>query len=179
MNILDGFLYITTGTVKSNDTIDHVTNKAVEIFSEKIEYDYQNQSPIRPIPLSGGLIGTKEEGGKEPFAINTGIKQIVEVISVQGFLTDGGSVSAKDKRNNLLSMAKNNRELTIVWGTIANGDQTLWKRDVDNQQFGISITKMKFTETAGKYSESSTETTPLRKIDIQFQLTRAKDITQA
>ena len=171
--ILDGFVYITTGTVNSNDTIDHDTNKAVEVFNEKLDYDYSNQAPIRAIALSGGKIGEEE-----PIALNTGIKQIIEVLSVQGFLTDGNSVSAKDKRNDLLSMAKNNRELTVVWGTIAAADQTIWKRDNDNKQYGISITKMKFTETGGKYSESKIETTPLRKIDVQLQLTRAKDISQ-
>ena len=95
--ILNGFVYITTGTVNINDTIDHDTDKAVEIFNEKLDYDYNNQAPIRPIALSGGTIGEEE-----PFALNTGIKQVIEVLSVQGFLIDGNSGnSAKDKRNNL------------------------------------------------------------------------------
>lgn len=169
-NIIDGNFYITTGEVKGN-LITHDDNKLVEIFSAKIEYDYQNQAPVRSIPLTGGQIGEKN-----PFSINIGIKKIVEVISIQGHLEDEDSESAKDKRNNLLTMGKKNRELTIVWGK--TGDQTLWKRNTNSQEFGVSITKIKFTETAGKLSESTVDTTPERKIDIQLQLTRGKDLSE-
>ena len=73
-------------------------------------------------------------------------------------------------------MAKNNKELTIVWGT--GTEQTLWKRDDSNKQYGVTISKMRFREMAGKHSTKSPDTYPERKINIEFQVIRAKDLTE-
>tara|TARA_Y100000310_G_scaffold190777_1_gene190771 strand:+ start:1820 stop:2353 length:534 start_codon:yes stop_codon:yes gene_type:complete len=169
--IEDGNLYITTGSVSGN-TITHDANKAVEIFAAKIEYDYQNTSPVRPIALSGGKVGLQD-----PIAMNTGVKMVVEVATGQGILIDDGDSTAVQKRDNLLTMAKLHKELVVVWGTTQSG-QTLWKRDNDNKRYGAGITKIKFTQTAGKYGETTGDTTGERKIDVQIQLTRAKDVSE-
>ena len=50
--IISGNVYVTTGTVSGN-TITHDTNKAVEIFSARIEYNYVNA-------IGGMVINPKE-----------------------------------------------------------------------------------------------------------------------
>ena len=49
--IINGAVYITTGSVSGN-TITHDANKLVEIWSAKIEYDYNNELKNPPIPVS-------------------------------------------------------------------------------------------------------------------------------
>ena len=163
--IINGVVYITTGSVNGN-VITYDVNKLVEIWSAKIEYDYNNAIKSHPLSVPGG------ERGEEPEIQIIDLKLITEVISIQGGLEDEDSESAKDKRNNLLEMGKKNGELTVVWNRTANGEQTLLKKDRDNRLSGMFINKMKFTETAGKLSESKIDTTPERKIDINVQLIR-------
>ena len=176
--IINGVAYIlvtkdndgsSIGSVSGN-TITYTTDKLVEIWSAKIEYDYNNALKNFPESVSKGL------RGKEPVIRVIDLKLINEVLTIQGGLEDEGDESAKDKRNNLLEMAKKNGELTVVWNETENGEQTLWTLDGDNKLHGGYINKMKFTETAGKLSESKTETTPERKIDVNVQLVRGKDL---
>ncbi len=166
-----GNFYVTTGSVSGN-TITHDSNKAVEIFSAKIDYDYLNQAPVRAIPLSGGSVGVDD-----PFAINVGLKLVVESLAVTGALVDDDTSSAFTKRGNLLSMAKNDKELTVVWGT--GSERTLWTRDNENKKYGVTISKMRFRHMAGKFSTSSTNTSPNRKINVEFAAIRAKDLTSS
>ena len=167
-----GNFYITTGEVNTTkDTIDHDSGKAVEIFSPLIEYTLIDQSKVRPIPMQGGNVGTDE-----PVAFNTGLKVIIETARAVGVLVDETGETAKAKRNNILSMIKNDKELTIVWGTGA--DRTLWFRDVDNREHGVGVSKVRFSEKAGKYSISPTDTSPFRKIDIDITVIRSKNLSE-
>ena len=176
--IINGNVYIfvskdndgsSIGSISGN-TITYTTGKLVEIWSAKIEYDYNNQLITVPIPISKG------NRGDTPYNRVIDLKRINEVISAQGGLEDEGDESAKDKRNNLLTMGKEHGVLTVVWNETENGEQTLWIQDPDNDNYGAFINKMKFTETSGKLGESSTETTPHRKIDMNIQLIRGKDL---
>ncbi len=168
--IVNGVIYITTGTVSGN-VITYETNKLVEIWSAKIEYDYNNELISIPITVSKG-----NRGDITPFVRMIDLKRINEVITVQGSLEDEDSESAKDKRNNLLTMGKEDGALTVVWNEDSNNEQTLWTPDTSNNNYGGFINKIKFTETAGKLSESKVDTTPERKIDVNIQLIRGKDL---
>lgn len=179
--VINGHIYITTGTVSGN-TITHDTNEIVDIWSEKIEYDYNNDLKIRPIPESKG------NRGKIPISQIVDIKSITEVLSVQGHLIDEDGSSAKTKRNILLNLAKSinlvdntKSELTIVWGTTdATNEQTVWTKNTAGREHGVFVNKIKFTETGGYVGEVVSTTAdvnpPERKIQIQVQLVRGKDI---
>ena len=176
--IINGNLYIfvsiandgsSIGSINGN-TITYTTDKLVEIWSAKIEYDYQDQLITIPIPISKG------NRGDTPYNRIIDLKRINEVISVEGGLEDEDDESAKDKRNNLLTMGKEHGVLTVVWNETENGEQTLWSQDPQNNNYGAFINKMKFTEISGKLSESKTETTPERKLNVNIQLFRGKDM---
>ena len=179
--IENGHLYVTTGTVSGN-TITHDTNEIVDIWVTKIEYDYNNELKIRPIPASKG------NRGKIPFTQIVDIKNITEVLSIQGYLIDEDGNSAKTKRNNILNLSKsinlvNNTksELTVVWGTVtASDEQTIWKSNPLQREHGVFVNKIKFIETGGYVGETVSTTAdvnpPERNIQIQLQLIRGKDI---
>lgn len=177
--IIPGNLYIFNATIEEFDptligtasvsgTVITYPDKLVEIHSFKIEEDYQNNLSIIPIPSSKG------NRGQIPESRIVDLKRITETISGQGALEDEPSESATVKKENLKLMGKNNGELTLVWGTGVH--QTLWRPNT-NREHGVFINKMKFIETAGTYGESvTTNPPPFRKIDIQIQLVRGKDI---
>lgn len=88
-------------------------------------------------------------------------------------MEDESTESANTKRSNLDTLGKTGNALTVVWG-IGNY-QTSWKSNTS--PYGAFILKMMFTETGGIYGENVTgDSQPERKIDIQIQLVRGKDM---
>ena len=173
VNIDVGNIYITSGTVNTDNTI--TGGLTVKIQTIKIDYNYDNPIGVVPISVSKGNRGTTN-----PHTRTIDLKRVNEVISVQGFLTDEALVSAKDKRDNLLALAKNTGELSVVWGYkhSSNDYQTVWRKGI--APYGAFIKKMVFTETAGMYSEApvggaSNQEPAERKMDVQVQLIRGQD----
>ena len=159
--ILDGNFYISDETT------------VVEIFSPKIDYNYDDALVEIPIPVSSGGTQDLKDNDQEPYSRIIDLKRIKEGLAVQGHLEDETGETAKEKRNKLLDLAKVGRNLIAVWGTGA--DQTLWQAETDPKKgTGIFIRKMMFTETAGTYGNGPSVV--LRKIDIQIQLVRGKDM---
>lgn len=153
-----------TGSI-SGDTITHATNKAVEIFSARVEYNYIN---------SMGGFGFKSKGNTEtniPRKIRD-LKKIQKVLTITGLLDDETSLRAITKRNNLLNMGEFERALTLVWGT--GNYRTIFLPSEDK---GVFILKMKFRETAGIYGETViSDPQPLTKHDVEIQFITGKDI---
>lgn len=162
-DIIDGNVYITTGSVSGN-TITHDTNKLVKIHSSKIEYNYINEIKIRPLPE------TKGTRGEEPETQIMDIKNITESITVTGVLDDEATDSSFTKKQNLVEMGKKNGELTLVCGTTPY--QTLWKPDSANKKHGVFIQKMSIPETAGIVGEAVT-TDPSGGSTAQAETNRA------
>lgn len=171
--ILDGNVYITNGSVNGN-TITHDSDRMVMIHSTKIDYNYDNQIQVIP-PVT--TFGERSESDVvtqtiPPLVID--LKRYTESIAIQGYLEDEPSESATTKRENLLTLAKNFRKLTVVWGITPY--QTLWKPDAPNSLFGVFIQKMMFSETAGIVGEAVTASPqPERNIAVQIQLIRGQD----
>ena len=162
--IVPGNVYVTTGSVSGN-TITHDANKAVEIFSARVEYNYINKI---------GGFGFKSKGNiddDKPRRIRD-MKQIQKVITITGLLDDETSLKAITKRNNLLNLGEFERALTLVWG-IGNY-RTIFLPSADK---GVFILKMRFRETAGIYGEPViADPQPMTKHDIEIQFITGKDI---
>ena len=150
----------------SGNTINHPTNKAVEIFSARIEYNYVN---------SIGGFNFKSRGSTntdKPRKIRD-LKKIQKVITVTGVLDDQTSLRGITKRNNLLTMGEFDRALTLVWGIDGNY-RTLFSPDDDK---GVFILKIRFRETAGIYGVAvSGDPQPLTKHDVEIQFVTGKDL---
>ncbi len=176
-----GDAYITDGDIvtvsNTNDTIRTSGNQIVVhiIPTTKIDYLYENAVAPIPIPI------TKQQRGQDPLDRIIDLKRIKEIVTVQGFLEDGGGSSAESKRDNLLTLGKKRGELTLVYGQrySTNNLQTLWERNSDER--GCFIMKMNFTSTTGKLglnigggggSQEPTE----RNISINVSLIRGKDM---
>lgn len=162
-SIVDGNIYITTGSVSGN-TITHDTNKLVKIHSSKIEYNFVNEIKIRPLPETKGTTGEETE------TQIVDIKLITESITITGVLDDEAAESSFTKEQNLIAFGKYDRELTVVWGTTPY--QTLWKPDNDNKKHGVFIQKMSIPETAGIIGEAVT-TDPSGGSTAQAETNRA------
>jgi len=162
--IVPGNFYVSDGTT------------TVEIFSAKIDYNYDNAVGEIPIAVTPNQRDVLESASQEPYARIIDLKRIKEAISVQGVLGDESTESANTKRNNLLALGKTGGELTIVWNT--GNYQTLWLPETNPKDgTGAFIKKMMFTETAGIYGENVTgDSQPERKIDVQLQVIRGMDI---
>ena len=162
--IVNGNVYVTTGSVSEN-TITHDPDKAVEIFSARIEYNYVN--------AIGGF-GFKSKGNVDvdtPRKIRD-MKKIQKVITVTGILDDETTLRSITKRNNLLNMGEFERALTLVWGT--GNYQTIFK---PSENKGVFILKMRFRETAGIYGQNfAADPQPMIKRDIEIQFITGKDI---
>ncbi len=170
--IVAGCFYICEGNVTVTST-DITADTIVEIFSSKIERDYDDALVEIPAILTKGQRPEASAKKDEPVARIVDLKRIKEAISVQGALEDESGETARVKQKNLLDLAKRKGTLTVVWGT-PTADQTVWKPETDPKDgTGIFIRKMKFTETAGIYGDTSLV---LRKIDIQLQVVRGKDM---
>lgn len=154
--ILDGNFYISDGTT------------VVEIFSSKIDYNYDDALTEIPIAVS---FGERSEG--EDYTRIVDLKRIKEGLAVQGVLEDETSETAKVKMNNLIEiLAKKGGELTCVFGT--GLDQTLWQKETDPKVgTGVFVKKIMVTQTAGIYGDTSLFN---RKLDVTIQLVRGKDM---
>ena len=162
--ITDGNVYLFDGVVSSDNIIEANANEAVTIHAAKIDYDIQNEIGSYKKLVSRGDVGTKEPENKV-----RDTKKIEKVISVQGYLADEASESATQKRNNIISLMENKGALGLVWGTygLSGRYQTLFNTSTKK----VSVSKVKFTETAGMYADEdvTVESPPERKIDIQIQ----------
>ena len=165
--IIDGCFYVCEGNVTITST-DITADTIVEIFSSKIDYNYDDALIEIPNITSKGALPEADTNDDEPVTRIVDLKRIKEGINVQGVLEDETGETSRTKMNNLLDLAKRKGVLIIVWGTGA--DQTVWKPFVDPKDgTGVFIKKMMFTQTAGVYGDTSTF---LRKIDIQIQFVR-------
>jgi len=179
VTIDSGNIYLTSATkpeVASNGLLNGppVTTitggTTVQIQVTKIDYNYDNPVSVIPIPVS---VGNREETESYSRAID--IKRSKESIAVQGFLIDETDSRAIDKKNNLITLAKDKGGLTAVWG-IGNY-QTLWTPNVE--PYGVFILKMMITETSGLISNGGGFTgdpPPERTLAIQMTLVRGKDM---
>lgn len=178
--IVNGHVYITTGTVSGND-ITHNTNELVDIWFTKLDYNYDNSITLKIPNISVG-----NTGDEKPTKIKD-LKRIIEALNVAGYLIDEDGNSAKTKRNNLLRLASSRnledatkkRALLVVWGTnIAADEQTIL--NPSDTLGGVFIQKIMFSETGGYVGEAVSTTAdvnpPERQIQIQLQLVRGKDI---
>lgn len=166
-NIIPGTIYVTTGTI-SGDVITHDANKAVEIWADKIDYDYQNTIGAIPIPVSKGKRGTKDVETRA-----RDLKIVIISLTVNGSLADDSSESANTKRDNLLSMAKTEGGMKLLWGPSGNYRTIFGNTSTDK----VFITKMAFTETSGTQGEAvASDPQPFRKIDIIINFLIGKDI---
>ena len=153
-----------SGNGVSGTTITHRTNKAIEIYSARIEYNYINDL---------GGYGFKSRGDTEedkPRKVRDQ-KKIQKVITVTGVLDDESALRAITKRNNLLNIAEFERSLTLVWG-IGNY-RTLFTPDNDK---GVFVLKIRFRESAGIYGTSfAADPSPFIKYDIEIQFITGKE----
>lgn len=178
--IVDGHLYITTGTVSSN-TISHNSGELIDIWASKIDYNYDN-----PIQLIPSFISKGNSGDEKPTK-SIDLKRITESLNISGYLIDESGETAKTKRNNLLKLAslrglddaRNKRVLTVVWGTTnATDEQTIWTKN--SNLGGAFIQKIMFSESAGYVGEvvnvTADSNPPERRIAVTIQLIRGRDI---
>ncbi len=174
--IVDGSVYVAslidtdgnpTGSI-SGDTITHDANKAVEIYSARIEYNYTDDV---------GGIAFKSKGKTDetkPRRI-IDLKRIIKTITVTGVLDDETSLRAITKRNDLLNMGEFQRTLTLVWG---NGNyRTIFDPVSNADKIGVFILKMRFRETAGIFGVPVLgDPQPFTKTNVEITLVVGKDI---
>lgn len=173
VDITDGNIYVTTGTVSEN-TISSGTT--VKIHATKIDYNYDNPVSVIPIPVSKGNTNALKDLKEDPFPRVIDLKLVKESVTVQGMLDDEASESANTKRNNLLDMGKRERGLTLVWGR--GNYQTIWRPESNPKKgTGVFLTKIGFTETVGIFGDVvSGDAQPERNIAIIIVFTRGKDL---
>lgn len=149
----------------SENTITHNPDKAVEIFSARVEYNYINA-------IGGFGIKSKGNTDEDKPRFIRDMKKIQKVITITGMLDDQTSLRAITKRNNLLTMGEFDRSLTLVWGT--GNYRTIFSPNDDK---GVFILKARFRETAGIYGENfAADPQPFTKYDVEIQLIIGKDI---
>jgi len=158
-----------TGSVNTtNNTITHETNKAVEIFSARIEFNYVDNI---------GGIAFKSKGGTDENKPRRliDLKKIIKTITVTGILDDETTLRAITKRNNLLNMGEFQRALTLVWGT--GNYRTIFDPNSSADKVGVFILKMRFREAAGIYGTVvAADPQPFTKRDIEITFVVGKDI---
>ena len=173
-NIIDGNVYVTTGTV-NGDTITHETNKAVEIFSARIEIGYINA-------LGGIMFKSRGNTATNVARRIRDLKKIQKVIIVTGHLDDETSLKGITKRNNLLNMGEFDIGWTLVWGrgnyqSLFDASADVPSTELEAITHGVFILKMKFRETAGIYGSAvSGDPQPMTKHDVEIQFIAGKDI---
>lgn len=159
----DGNIISEGGVTSSvtDTTITHRPNKAIEIFSARIEYGYINDL---------GGFNFKSRGNREvvkPRKI-IDLKRIQKVITVTGVLDDETSLRGITKRNNLLDISEFENALTLVWGK--GNYRTLFLPAPDKSGNGVFVLKIKFKETAGIYGANvASDPQPRTKHDVEIQ----------
>ncbi len=194
MTIEEGNVYITTGTVEGTATTNQINDGSggvtVKIWATKIDQNLDNPVSLIAIPVSKAGRAVLQSGDLQTHARAIDLKRIKESVSVQGFLEDEAGKSAWEKKKDLLRLAFQRGELTLVWGidytklTPSPGTethQTLWTPNRSNPLLGTGafIGKIQFTETAGKIGEAegtAGEEPPESNIAIQIQFLRGLDI---
>lgn len=137
---------------------------SVTIWATKI--DHNLDKPLINIPMPRQRQGTTEfqESSTTTFLIDIG--RVKEIVTVQGYLADESSESAKKKKDNLWTLAKTKRELTIAWGTGSRAESLTG-----------NINKIGITETAGIIGEeqaSGYESEKNFAIQLAFMIGEAK-----
>jgi len=138
--------FVTTGTV-SGDTITGGTTVKISTFS--VDFDYAKDLIDIPLPVP-----QDQRGSTDPQRLLIDLLQVKQAITVNGVLTDEASISALEKKNNLLNIANSGGTCTVVWGKSADNQQ---------QKYTVNINKMKFSEKVGAIKEDES-VTPYRKI---------------
>ena len=169
--LINGVVYIGSKIVTISGTTITYNDLLVEIYSTKIDHLYQNNLGIRPIAESKG-----DRGSEEPIVQIIDLKKITETLTISGYLEDESSESASSKKSNILTMGKNEGELTIIWNQGIH--QNYWFPNPDARFHGVFINRCLFTETSGKVGDSDTtgNFAPERKIAIILNLVRGRDI---
>ena len=174
--ILPGNVYVaslidkdgdSTGSISGN-IITHVANRAVEIFSARIEYNYLDE-------IGGIAFKSKGSTDEDKPRRVIDLKKITKIITITGLLDDETSLRAITKRNNLLNLGEFQRALTLVWG-IGNY-RTIFDPVSDANKVGVFVLKMRFRETAGIYGVAvASDLQPFTKNDVEIQFVVGKDI---
>ena len=185
-----GNCYITDGSISQsgNDTLITTTGNQIVVQinpSIKIDYIYDNNITNIAIPLSKG------NRSNTPLNRVIDLKRIKETLTIQGFLSDeqidtdnNGTrdtfISAENRQRDLLTLAKNRGELTLIYGNKFSTEnyQTLW--EANSSERGCFIMKMQFSTTTGKIGldigATSGQFPPERNIGINITLIRGKDM---
>jgi len=184
VDVDQGNVYITTGTLNGNPVTTITSGTTVHInLTEKVDHILINAVGFLPIPVSKG-----NRGAIQPFSRAIDLKTINETLAVTGFLAEEETERAITKKNNLIKFAKEGGELKVVWGL--GNYQTVWKPSNEPKVSGDTggfITKLQFTETAGKgapeilgdvhLTDVSTDQAFVRRaIGVILSLGRGKDL---
>lgn len=142
---VDENVYLTNGSL-SGDTITTTGSQVVVKVNTsdrnpRVEYDYVND-PIGPDPV---VIDSPGSGGSDvPTRKIKDLLRLRETISVTGFLSEEDSTSALSKRNDLNTLIKFGKVITVVWGKDADSEQ---------QSHTGTIIKSKVTEGSGRVQQ--------------------------
>jgi hypothetical protein len=144
--IVDGFVYVTTGTVASNTITHDTTSDCVDItVGGSIKHDLAKQFKNQLIPVPRGSWTVKA-----PTNYILDMKTIVQTITVNGSFYSDGTTNAKTKKSRFLYIigadTTNLRGgvFTIVWGTGNN-----------REQYTVNATKATIDEDAAIITNSS------------------------
>jgi hypothetical protein len=144
--IVDGYVYVTTGTVSTN-TITHTdVIDCVDIaVGGNIKHDIGKQSKSTPIPVPRGSWGSKL-----PINYIIDLKTFSQVITINGSFISDTTNTAKTKKDRFLyivgASTTNLRggTFTIVWGTGTN-----------REQYTVNMTKCTIDEDSAISTDSS------------------------
>lgn len=127
---------------------------SVEISATKI--DYTLDKPLIEIPLPRSKSNMDSGTLSDSYLIDIG--KVKGLIQIQGMLIDDSTSSGRTKRDNLHTIVKKYRTVTLTWGTTHPTSVT------------GNIQKTLITETPGKYSGEGDTSPEETKFDVQLSL---------
>ncbi len=111
---------------------------SVEIFTTKLDHSLDKPIVGIAIPRQKSAMAAIDSS---VYLIDLG--RVNQVISIVGYLDDEGTISAKDKKTNLITLLENHRVITLTWGTDTSG------KSQNKQEYIGNIQKVTITETPG------------------------------
>lgn len=150
-------VYITNGTVSGNtitySTIDPTVSgtRYVDVDAIIIEDSPTKEPIVLPIPVSPN--DQERKGGS-----NTGTTWIIDlikikrIITVTGHLSDDGTTSAFDKKQNLIKIMQYGGTFTLVWRDTSNNQE---KHTVNAMKYGIKEMPSAFEDSGSGPASTS------------------------
>ena len=126
----------------------------VVVWTTKLDHNLEKQ--LVQIPKPRQRSGPNFSGSADSWLIDIG--RIKQAITIQCFLSDDKNTSAFDKKENLIALIEDHREVTISWGT------------TNNKEFTGNLQKVGITETPGGITEEDGSTDQERMFTVQFVL---------